>query len=76
LQVSLKSIRKLVKHEGLDGYMETSALTGGDDIDCVFHEAIRLGLGFQKEEKNIVDGKEFISGSTMTSFFDKYKCWS
>ena len=44
LQVPLKRIKKMVKEERLAGYVETSARRGGEDVDNVFHEAIRVVL--------------------------------
>ena len=41
-QVPLKRIKKMVKEERLAGYVETSARRGGEDVDNVFHEAIRV----------------------------------
>ncbi len=76
LQVGQRSIRKLVKAEGLDGYIETSALRGGEDVDRVFHEAIRLGLGLDREDNEVIDGKElnsFMNGLTsQTSCIEKF----
>lgn len=46
-QVSERKIRRMVRHEGLDGYVETSAKKGGPDVDRVFHEAVRIILGGQ-----------------------------
>lgn len=28
----------------MDGYVETSALKGGEDVDRVFHQALKLGM--------------------------------
>ena len=44
-EVPLKKIRRLVRDEKLAGYVETSAKNGGEDVDRVFHEAIKVALG-------------------------------
>ena len=44
-QVAIRKIRRLLKEEKLSGYVETSAIRGGGDVDRVFHEAIRISLG-------------------------------
>lgn len=43
-EITDKSVRKMVKKEGLHGYIETSAKRGGEDVDRVFHEAIRISV--------------------------------
>ena len=41
-KVPLKKIRKMVKDQRLAGYVETSAMRGGEDVDRVFNEAVRV----------------------------------
>jgi len=43
-EVSEKRIRQLVKESKFDGYIECSALKGGDKLEEVFHTAGRLSL--------------------------------
>ncbi len=39
-----KKIRRTVKECGLAGYVETSAMRGGEDVDRVFVEAVRVAV--------------------------------
>ena len=55
----MKKILKLVQKEGLDDYVETSALNGVQDVDKVFKEAIRVAIGsatVSAGEEEDVDG--------------------
>ena len=83
LQVTVRKIRKFVKTEGLDGYVETSAILGGEDVDRVFHEAIRLGLGMERDTTSeaaggsgTIDAKEpiFMNGgfASQASWIEKF----
>lgn len=42
--MSERKIRELIKEEKLDGYVECSALVGGDKIEEVFQTSVRLSL--------------------------------
>ena len=44
-KVALRKISRLVQREGLDDYVETSALNGVEDVDKVFKAAIRVAIG-------------------------------
>lgn len=44
-EVALRKISRLVQREGLDDYVETSALNGVEDVDKVFKAAIRVAIG-------------------------------
>lgn len=50
VQVPVRKILRLVKDEKLSGYVETSAMSGGDDVDQVFTEAARIVLGCPTSE--------------------------
>jgi len=41
-----------VKEEKLAGYVETSAIRGGPDVDRVFHQAVRVVLDPPAGEKS------------------------
>ena len=71
--MSLKSIHKLIKAEALDGYVETSALAGGENVVLAFHEAVRIGLNLAKED----DGPDHVDclvpqSNSPLQFFEKY----
>ena len=55
----MKKILKLVQKEGLDDYVETSALNGVQAVDKVFKKAIRVAIGsdtVSTGEADAVDG--------------------
>ncbi|XP_059092842.1 rho-related protein racD-like [Tigriopus californicus] len=52
-EVSLKKIHKLVRDKKLANYVETSARRGGEDVDRVFHEAIRIVLKQNHKPNNV-----------------------
>ncbi len=46
--MSAKKIRRFVRDQGIDGYVETSAKSGGGaDVERVFKEAVRVAIGGQ-----------------------------
>ena len=45
--MSKRAISKLVREQRLHGYVETSAIRGGPDVDRVFKEAVRAALGLE-----------------------------
>ena len=62
----MKKILKLVQKEGLDDYVETSALNGVQDVDKVFTEAIRVAIGsdtLSTGEADDVDGNRNGNGT-------------
>ena len=57
----MRKILRLVQKEGLDNYVETSALNGVEDVDRVFKEAIRVAIGCDTNlaaEKDDIDGNK------------------